>query len=90
MTDIDKKNIYNALVNLLTMQCNTCLDKHQLEKIMLCTFKLQLIDYAEKNGQSTDELYESLARTLGIKLDGTIQTVSKIKCNCKNGVCSLC
>lgn len=90
MTDIDKKNIYNALVNLLTINCNTCLDKHQLEKILLCTFKLQLIDYAENNNNSTDDLYESLARTLGIKLDGTVQTINKTTCNCKNGVCSLC
>ena len=66
MTDIDKKNIYNALVNLLTINCNTCLDKHQLEKILLCTFKSQLIDYAENNNSSTDDLYESLARTIGI------------------------
>lgn len=90
MTDTDKKNIYNALVDLLTTHCNTCLDKHQLEKILLCTFKLQLIDYAENNDQNTDDLYESLARTLGIKLDGTVQTINKVACNCKNGVCSLC
>lgn len=90
MTNIDKKNIYNALVNLLTTNCNTCLDKHQQGAILLCAFKLQLIDYAEKNGQNTDDLYESLARTLSLKLDGTIQTVAKNKCNCKNGVCSIC
>lgn len=90
MTDIDKKNIYNALVNLLTINCDTCLDKHQMEKILLCSFKLQLIDYAKNTNQSTDDLYESLARTLSIQLDGTIQTIAKSKCNCKNGVCSLC
>lgn len=90
MTDVDKKNIYNALVDLLTVHCNTCLDKHQMEKILLCTFKMQLIEYAENNGQDTVELYDSLCRTLGLKLDGTVQTIANRKCNCKNGVCSLC
>ena len=91
MTDIDKKNIYNELVNLLTNYCDTCLDKHQKEKILLCAFKLELIDYAEKNNyDEVDELWESIARTLGITLDGE-QSINPIrKCNCSNGVCSIC
>lgn len=90
MTEQDKKNIYNKLVDLLTLYCNTCLDKHQKEKILLCAFKLELIEYAEANNlEDTDELWESIARTLGIKLDGSIYTVSD-KCNCVNGVCTLC
>lgn len=90
MTDIDKKNIYNALVNLLTTHCNTCLDKQQLNKILLCSFKLQLIEYAENNEQDTNDLYKSLCKTLGLKLDGTVQPASSIECNCKNGICELC
>lgn len=91
MTDIDKKNIYNELVNLLTSYCDTCMDKHQKEKILLCAFKLDLIDYAETNNYNTvDELWESIARTLGITLDGTTYVNANNKCNCKNGVCSLC
>lgn len=91
MTDIDKKNIYNELVNLLTSYCDTCMDKHQKEKILLCAFKLDLIDYAETNNYDTvDDLWESIARTLGIKLDGTTYIGTNDKCNCKNGVCSLC
>ena len=91
MTDIDKKNIYNELVNLLTNYCDTCLDKHQKEKILLCAFKLELIDYAEKNNyDEVDELWESIARTLGITLDGE-QSINPIrKCNCSIGVCSIC
>ena len=89
MTDIDKKNTYNKLVNLLTVHCNTCLDKLQMEKILLCAFKLELIEYADNNGQDSSELWESLARTLRVELDGEIYTGINNKCNCANGVCSL-
>ena len=91
MTDIDKKNIYNELVNLLTNYCDTCLDKHQKEKILLCAFKLELIDYAEKNNyDEVDELWESIARTLGVTLDGEHSINPIRKCNCSNGMCSIC
>lgn len=90
MTDKDKKNIYIALVNLLSNYCDTCMDKHQKEKILMCTFKLELINYAEQYAQGdVDELWESIARTLGVSLeDGTI--IPNKKCNCSNGVCALC
>lgn len=90
MTDKDKKNIYNAMVNLLSSYCDTCMDKHQKEKILICAFKLELIDYAERYAQGdVDELWESIARTLGISLEDDTVIHSK-KCNCSNGVCSLC
>lgn len=89
MTETDKKNIYSAMVNLLTLHCDTCMDKHQKEKILLCAFKLELIEYAEANDYNSDEMWESIARTLGMKLEGTTY-VSSNKCNCKNGVCTLC
>ena len=90
MTDKDKKNIYNAMVNLLSSYCDTCMDKHQKEKILMCSFKLELIEYAEKYAQEdTEDLWESIARTLGVSLeDGT--AIHSNKCNCSNGVCSLC
>lgn len=90
MTDKDKKNIYNAMVDLLSSYCDTCMDKHQKEKILMCAFKLELIQYAEKYAQGdTEDLWESIARTLGVSLeDGT--TIHSNKCNCSNGVCSLC
>ena len=91
MTQIDKENIYNALVNLLTLYCDTCMDKHQMEKILLAAFKLDLIEYAEYNNTGdVESLWESLARTLSIKLDGTSQVHATNECNCVNGVCSLC
>lgn len=91
MTDIDKKNIYNELVNLLTTYCDTCTDKHQMDKILLCAFKLNLIDYSQNcEYDNIDELWESLARTLGVKLDGEVHATKKQVCNCKNGVCAIC
>lgn len=90
MTEENKKNIYNELVNLLTSYCDTCMDKHQKEKILLCAFKLELIEYAETNGYDSNEMWESIARTLGMKLDGTVYVSTSNKCNCKNGVCTLC
>ena len=87
MTENDKKNIYIELVNLLTTYCNTCLDKHQKEKILLCAFKLELIEYAEANGQETEELWESIARTLNVKLGDSVSINRIKKCNCSNGVC---
>lgn len=59
-----------------------------MEKILLCAFKLDLIDYAEQN-EYTEEiegLWESLAKTLNI----SDRTTSIKKCNCSNGVCALC
>lgn len=47
MTETDKQNIYDALVQLLTVQCNTCIDKGRKDKIMLCAFILELINYSE-------------------------------------------
>lgn len=91
MTTTDKENIYKALVNLLTKHCDTCADKHQNEKILLSAFKLDLIEYAEENAiADVDELWESLARTLNVTLDNTIQLTQSNKCNCINGICSLC
>lgn len=90
MTDTDKKNIYTELVNLLTTHCNTCLDKHQKEKILLCAFKLELIEYANNNDvDRVDEMWNSLARTLNMSYNGTTYVVNN-KCNCTNGVCKLC
>lgn len=90
MTDENKRNIYSALVNLLTCYCNTCMDKHQKEKILMCSFKLELIDYAEQYAQNdVDELWKSIAKTLDIYLEN--DDVAANKCsNCSNGVCALC
>lgn len=90
MTQQDKKNIYNKLVELLTFECNTCLDKAKKEKILFAAFKLELIEYAETNGLDTvDDLWNELARLLEVNANGTV-SAPKSKCNCKNGVCSLC
>lgn len=90
MTQQDKKNIYNKLVELLTFECNTCLDKAKKEKILFAAFKLELIEYAETNNLDTvDDLWCELARLLEINIDDS-SYIPVTKCNCKNGVCSLC
>ena len=90
MTEQDKINIYNKLVDLLILKCNTCLDKQQKEKILLCTFKLELIQYAEQNNlDNVDQLWESIARILGMKLENSTYTTTD-KCKCVNGVCTIC
>lgn len=90
MTEQHKKEIYSKLVDLLTVYCNTCLDKHQKEKILLATFKLELINYAEVNDtDNVDQLWEDLARILGVKISD-LRCEPERKCNCVNGVCSLC
>ena len=89
MTDQDKKNIYSKLTDLLTLYCNTCLDNKQKEKILVCAFKLQLIEYAEANDPyNVDQLWESISRTLGVGESKNISACNK--CKCANGVCSLC
>ena len=89
MTDTDKKNIYKALVDLTTSYCNTCLDKMQKEKMLLCILKLELIEYAEANElDNLEELWLELARLLNVSVDN-IELVSYSKCNCTNGMCGL-
>lgn len=92
MTEDNKKEIYRALVDLLTIYCSTCLDKEQRQKMLLCSFKLELIEYAEKNDytEEADEMWNSLARTLGLSFDGINYVKTSNKCNCANGVCELC
>ena len=91
MTTTDKNNIYTALINLLTSYCDVCIDKHQMEKILLSAFKLDLIEYAGSNdADNVEDLWISLAKTLGIKLNDSIQVNLTNKCDCVNGICSLC
>jgi sulfate adenylyltransferase subunit 1 (EFTu-like GTPase family) len=62
-----------------------------MDKILLCAFKLDLIDYASvEKYEGIDELWESIARTLGVTLDGKSHVVKTNKCNCTNGVCTIC
>lgn len=92
MTTENKNEIYKGLFNLLTSYCNTCLDKNQKEKMLLCTFKLELIQYAETSGnhETADELWESIARILGMSMVGDTYKLKTDKCNCVNGVCTIC
>lgn len=92
----DKNNLYHSTVSLLTSFCNTCLDKHQKEKIMLYGLKSQLFDYAMVNDLLEDSIsyYTDICRLLDIPTGKTCCKNSRatncIKCRtCVNGCCSL-
>lgn len=91
---IDEKALYLGKVNLLTMFCDTCLDKHQKEKIVLCDFKSQLLEYALANNLIDDaiDLCYGISKLLGLKKSYSNCRASRISnCSiCKNGYCQLC
>ena len=91
---IDEKALYLSKVNLLTFFCDTCLDKHQKEKIVLCDFKSQLLEYALANNLIDDaiDLCYSISKLLGLKKSYSNCRASRISnCSiCKNGYCQLC
>ena len=90
------KNLYYRKVNMLVTFCNTCLDKHQKEKILMCDFKSQLLEYALANQLTEDAIdyYVDLCRLLEIPLEHTCCTYNRItNCRvcrgCTNGCCVL-
>ena len=91
---IDEKALYLSKVNLLTFFCDTCLDKHQKEKIVLCDFKSQLLEYALANNLIDDaiDLCYGISKLLGLKKSYSNCRASRISnCSiCKNGYCQLC
>lgn len=93
---IDQKNLYYRKVNMLTQFCETCLDKHQKEKILMCDFKSQLLEYALDNNLTEDAIdyYVDLCRLLDIPLKHTCCTYNRVaSCrtcrSCCNGCCTL-
>lgn len=93
---IDPKELYYKKINMLTSFCDTCLDKHQKEKIIMCMFKSQLLDYALDNNLTEDaqQYYKDLDRLLEISTSKTCCTNSNLitsnTCStCVNGYCAL-
>lgn len=93
---INPEELYNKKVNMLTSFCNTCLDKHQKEKIVMCMFKSQLLEYALNNNLTEDaqQYYKDLDRLLEIPDNKTCCTNSRFatckQCStCINGMCAL-
>ena len=85
---IDKKAFYIASIQLLKTFCNTCLDKAQKEKITICDFKMNLLDYALENNILDDsvQLCKELSRLLNLNTDNTLNNCTV----CKNGYCQIC
>lgn len=90
---IDYKSLYYAKVNALVQYCNTCLDKQQKERIVLCDFYSQLLQYSLDNSLTEDAIghYQDIKRILNISDNtGYISSKSNASCpSCVNGVCSL-
>lgn len=91
---IDFDNLYQTKVNALVYYCNTCLDKHQKETIVMCDFRSQLLNYALAHNLTNDAInhYIALVRMLNIsdKHDCAKCLPTYEKCKvCKKGVCVL-
>lgn len=82
----DKKEFHFAKLQLLTSFCSTCLDKHQLKKILLCCFKEQLFNTAMGN-----ELWEDAASIM-TDLRRLLEMNEQRTCCTKNhaGYCPTC
>lgn len=80
---IDKEQLYYNIVDLLTKFCSTCLDKASLEKILMCQFRSNLLNYALENNLLDDSIehYIDLCRIIDMN----------VKCKCDNQIiCKKC
>lgn len=81
--------IYECEMKKLNSYCSTCLDDQQMQRIMLITFKKQLLDLAIASKDLVNEMkiYSELMRLLDV-------SINRVNCcttsKCSNGVCSLC
>lgn len=53
---LDEESLYKDKVSLLTSFCNTCLDKLSKERIIMCEFRNNLLDYAIQNNLINDAI----------------------------------
>lgn len=85
----DDTFIYECEMKKLNSYCSTCLDDQQMQRIMLITFKKQLLDLAIASKDLVNEMkiYSELMRLLDV-------SINRVNCcttgRCSNGVCSLC
>ncbi len=97
--EIDMNALYQAQVNLLVSYCDTCLDKQQKERILMCQFKSRLLDHALNNSLNADavDYYNDLCRLLDLQdptcctnHSCTLSRDANVCSRCSNGCCSLC
>lgn len=85
----DPELLYDYELKKLQSYCSTCLDDHQIQTIVLITFKTQLMEQAIKTLNNEDALvaYSDLMRILDVS------SIKKTNCfnrKCSNGICSIC
>lgn len=80
----DKKELYYRQIELLTNNCNMCLDKENKDRIALFILKKSLMDYALENDLLDDaiDFYIDLARMLSIDLKHNSQ-INCTSCCCR-------
>ena len=83
---IDLKDLYYKEVNLLVNTCDTCQDKKNKEKILVCSFRNDLLKYALQNNLTDDAIshYVDLCRIL--RPTKKVRYCSSFSC----GTCSAC
>lgn len=85
----DPSFVYDCEMHKLNSYCSTCLSDQQMQRIMLITFKKQILDLAITSGDQINSLkfYDELMRLLDVSLCG-----QSCKCTqkCTNGMCSIC
>lgn len=84
----DSKKLDEDIYKLLKFYCNTCLDKLQKERILMCSFRLSLFYNALSFNNSIEEIVSSYVDLMRL-LDGPCYINNKdVECNtCKNGTC---
>lgn len=85
---IDQSNIYNRAIMLFSEYCDTCLDKHRKEKIVLYGLFQELLKYSMDNELFEDSIshFKSLCDVLDIVIANKRCEKCKI---CINNCCRL-
>ena len=84
----NSKKLDEDIYKLLKFYCNTCLDKLQKERILMCSFRLSLFYNALSFNNSIEEIVSSYVDLMRL-LDGLCHINNQnVECNtCKNGTC---
>lgn len=93
----NRETIYKAQINKLRCLCSTCLDDHLMQKIMIITFKQQLLEQSINAEHYVDSVkhYLDLCRMLNIQIikynNSCIHDeIDHVICDeCINNICKL-
>lgn len=84
----DAEELYKQIYKLLEFYCNTCLDKLQKERILMCSFRLNLFYNALSFNNSIEEIVSSYVDLIRLLNGSCYVNNQNVECNtCKNGIC---